>query len=129
MKKKGILNPQINRVISEMGHRDMLIIADAGLPIPREVERIDLILKCGIPSFKEVLSAVLPEMEIEEAYLANEITEKNSQMFDFISSQVKNLHFIAHEDFKELSRKARAIIRTGECSSYANIILISGVTF
>ena len=129
MKKKGILNPQINRVISEMGHRDMLIIADAGLPIPREVERIDLILKCGIPSFKEVLSAVLPEMEIEEAYLANEIIEKNSQMFDFISSQVKNLHFIAHEDFKELSRKARAIIRTGECSSYANIILISGVTF
>ena len=129
MKKKGILNPQINRVISEMGHRDMLIIADAGLPIPREVERIDLILKCDIPSFKEVLSAVLPEMEIEEAYLANEIIEKNSQMFDFISSQVKNLHFIAHEDFKELSRKARAIIRTGECSSYANIILISGVTF
>jgi len=129
MKKKGILNPQINRVISEMGHRDMLIIADAGLPIPREVERIDLILKCDIPSFKEVLSAVLPEMEIEEAYLANEIIEKNSQMFDFISSQVKNLHFIAHEDFKELSGKARAIIRTGECSSYANIILISGVTF
>jgi len=129
MKKKGILNPQINRVISEMGHRDMLIITDAGLPTLREIERIDLILKCGIPSFKEVLSAVLPEMEIEEAYLANEITEKNSQMFDFISSQVKNLHFIAHEDFKELSRKARAIIRTGECSSYANIILISGVTF
>ena len=129
MKKKGILNPQINRVISEMGHRDMLIIADAGLPIPREVERIDLILKCDIPSFKEVLSAVLPEMEIEEAYLANEIIENNSQMLDFISSQVKNLHFIAHEDFKELSRKARAIIRTGECSSYANIILISGVTF
>ena len=85
MKKKGILNPQINRVISEMGHRDMLIIADAGLPIPRKTERIDLILKCDIPSFKEVLNAVLLEMEIEEAYLANEIIEKNSQMFDFIS--------------------------------------------
>ena len=42
MKKNGILNPQLNRVISEMGHRDMLIIADAGLPIPKEVERIDL---------------------------------------------------------------------------------------
>ena len=129
MKKKGILNPQINRVISEMGHRDMLIIADAGLPIPREVERIDLILKCGIPSFKEVLSAVLLEMEIEEAYLANEITEKNSQMFDFISSLIKNPKFITHEELKELSKQARAIIRTGECSPYANIVLVSGVTF
>ena len=129
MKKKGILNPQINRVISEMGHRDMLIIADAGLPIPRKTERIDLILKCGIPSFKEVLSVVLLEMEIEEAYLANEITEKNPQMFDFISSLIKNPKFITHEELKELSKQARAIIRTGECSPYANIVLVSGVTF
>ena len=64
MKKNGILNPQLNRVISEMGHRDMLIIADAGLPIPKEVERIDLTLKCGIPSFAEVLPAVLSELKV-----------------------------------------------------------------
>jgi len=67
MKKGGILNPQLNRVISEMGHWDMLIIADAGLPIPKEVERIDLTLKSGIPSFAEVLPAVLSELEVEEA--------------------------------------------------------------
>jgi len=59
MKKNGILNPQLNRVISEMGHRDMLIVADAGLPIPKGVERVDLVLKYGIPSFAEVLPAVL----------------------------------------------------------------------
>ncbi len=61
MKKEGILNPQLNRVISEMGHHDMLIIADAGLPIPKEVERIDLALKCGNPSFAEVLPVVLSD--------------------------------------------------------------------
>lgn len=131
MKKNGILNPQLNRVISEMGHRDMLIIADAGLPIPKEVERVDLTLKNGIPSFTEVLRAVLSELEVEKAYVAKEIKEKNPQTLNLVSSLMgmREVKFITHEELKELSKQARAIIRTGECSPYANIILISGVTF
>jgi len=129
MKKNGILNSQLNRVISEMGHRDMLIIADVGLPIPKEVERIDLALKCGIPSFTEVLRAILSELEVEETYVAKEIKEKNPQTLNLISSLIGEVKFITHEELKELSKQARAIVRTGECSSYANIILISGVTF
>ncbi|PIY31677.1 MAG: D-ribose pyranase [Candidatus Infernicultor aquiphilus] len=129
MKKGGILNPQLNRIISEMGHGDMLIIADAGLPIPREVERIDLALKCGTPSFAEVLQAVFSELQIEEAYVAKEIKEKNPQTLNLISSIIEEVKFISHEELKELSKQARAIIRTGECSPYANIILISGVLF
>jgi D-ribose pyranase len=129
MKKGGILNPQLNRIISEMEHGDMLIIADAGLPIPREVERIDLALKCGTPSFKEVLQAVFSELQIEEAYVAKEIKEKNPQTLNLISSIIEEVKFISHKELKELSKQARAIIRTGECSPYANIILISGVIF
>ena len=131
MKKNGILNPQLNRIISEMGHRDMLIIADAGLPIPKEVERVDLTLKNGIPSFTEVLRAVLSELEVEEAYVAKEIKEKNPQTLNLVSSLIGigEVKFITHEELKELSKQARAIVRTGECSPYANIILISGVTF
>ena len=129
MKKGGILNPQLNRVISEMGHRDMLIIADVGLPIPQEVERIDLTLKSGIPSFMEVLRAVLSELEVEEAYVAIKIKEKNPQTLNLVSSLIGEVKFITHEELKELSKQARAIVRTGECSPYANIILISGVTF
>ena len=129
MKKNGILNPQLNRVISEMGHRDMLIIADAGLPIPREIERVDLALKCGTPSFAEVLQTVLSELQVEEAYVAEEIREKNLKTLNLISSFIKKVKFITHEELKELSKQARAIVRTGECSPYANIILISGVIF
>jgi len=129
MKKSGILNPQLNRIISEMGHRDMLIIADAGLPIPKKVERIDLALKSGVPSFREVLQAILSELEIEEAYVAKEIKEKNPQTLNLVSSLIGEVKFITHEELKELSKQARAIVRTGECSPYANIILISGVTF
>ena len=129
MKKNGILNPQINRIISEMGHGDMLIIADAGLPIPKEVERIDLALKCGSPSFAEVLTAVLSEFKVEESYVAKEIKENNPPVLNLISSLIKEVQFITHTKLKDLSKKSRAIIRTGECSSYSNIILISGVIF
>jgi len=129
MKKSGILNPQLNRVISEMGHRDILIVADTGLPIPKGVERIDLTLKCGIPSFGEVLQAVLSELQVEEAYVAKEINDKNIKTLNLISSLIEEVKFITHEELKELSRQARAIIRTGECTPYANIILISGVIF
>ena len=129
MKKNGILNPQLNRVVSEMGHRDILIIADAGLPIPKEVERIDLALKCGTPSFAEVLTAVLSELNIEDAYVAKEIKEKNPQTLNLVSSLIGEVKFITHEELKELSKQAKAIVRTGECSPYANIILISGVIF
>jgi len=116
MKKNGILNPQLNRVISEMGHRDMLIIADAGLPIPKGVERIDLALKRGTPSFKAVLQAVLSELQIEEAYVAEEIKEKNPQTLNLIASSIGEVKFITHEKLKGLSKQVRAIIRTGECS-------------
>jgi len=129
VKKNGILNPQINRIISEMGHGDMLIIADAGLPIPKEVERIDLALKCGSPSFAEVLRAVLSEFEVEDCYVAKEIKEKNPQVLNLISSSIKEIQFITHTELKDLSKQSRAIIRTGECSPYSNIILTSGVIF
>ena len=86
MKKSGILNPQINRVLSELDHRDMLIIADAGLPVPLNFERICFGLKYGIHSFKEVLSAILPETEVEETYMTKEIIEKNPRIINFLSA-------------------------------------------
>jgi D-ribose pyranase len=36
---------------------------------------------------------------------------------------------LSHDQFKVLSRQARAIVRTGECQPYCNIVLVAGVTF
>ena len=73
MKKIGILNSEISRVISELGHMDTIVIADAGLPIPPHVKRIDLALKQGVPSFIETVEIVLQEMCVENAYVAKEM--------------------------------------------------------
>ena len=73
MKKTRLINSEISYTISKMGHTDSLTIGDCGLPIPNKVNRIDLALKYGVPTFLETLDTVLEELCVEEIVIANEI--------------------------------------------------------
>ena len=73
MKKTKLINSEISYTISKMGHTDSLTIGDCGLPIPNEVNRIDLALKYGVPTFLETLDTVLDELCVEEIVIANAI--------------------------------------------------------
>lgn len=131
MKKNGILNHQIMLAISTMGHTDSLVIADAGLPIPPEAARIDLALVPGVPGFAETLEAVLGELQVEEAVVAAEMKGRNPAVAAEVNRLLQGIKVqeVSHEQFKELTGKAVAVIRTGECTPYANVILRSGVIF
>jgi D-ribose pyranase len=131
MKKRGLLNAQLSRVIAELGHTDALVIADAGLPIPMDVERIDLALTGGIPSFVDVLNTILGEMQVERAVIAQEMHDRSPQLHTQIGVLMTGcpVSEVPHEEFKALTTRARAIVRTGEFIPYANIILYSGVVF
>ncbi len=131
MKKTVLLNAPVSRLIASMGHTDTLCIGDAGLPIPEESERIDLAVTRGIPSFLEVLSAVLEELEVERALCAEEIKEKNPQILEEIKKLLGDipLEFTSHDILKSLTKKTRGVVRSGECTPFANIILFSGVAF
>lgn len=132
MKKTKLLNSGISSVISRMGHTDMLTIGDCGLPIPQGVERIDLALKLGVPGFLETLDTVLDELCVERIILAEEIQTASPEMHQKILERFSDrvqVEYIPHSEFKRRSAQSRAIVRTGECTSYANVILCSGVTF
>lgn len=131
MKKHGILNSHISEVLSRLGHTDTIVIGDCGLPIPDETIRIDLSIKLGTPSFLETLEAVLDDMAIEKVTLANEIKENNLTVEEEITRLVGGvpIDYISHEELKELTKTAKAVIRTGEATPYANIILHAGVIF
>ena len=73
MKKTGVLNQDISRVISGMGHTDTLVIADAGLPIPSSTERIDLALCQGIPGFLATVEVIVKDLKVDKFILAEEI--------------------------------------------------------
>lgn len=131
MKKIGTLNQPISEVIAGMGHGDMLVIGDAGLPIPPNVRRIDLALTAGVPAFLQTLEVILSELQVEAAIVANETVAVSPVIFNGIKAAIKAIpsSMVSHEDFKLLTRQAVAVVRTGECTPYANIILKAGVTF
>ncbi len=131
MKKTTLLNQPVSSVIAGLGHLDTLVIADAGLPIPPETQRIDLAVSRGVPGFFDVLSAVLSEMTVERAVVAAEMAEVSPQVYERLRQALGDtpVDEETHVVFKEATRSARAVIRTGECTPYANVILVAGVAF
>ena len=91
MKKSGILNSDISRILSYMGHTDTIAIGDCGLPVPEETERIDLALREGMPSFMDVLETVSADMKIEKIVLAEEIRTDNPMVLEQILELCGNL--------------------------------------
>jgi len=132
MKRGELLNSYLSSLIADLGHKDKVVIADAGLPVPAGVEKIDLAVSCGLPGFVGTLQAVLSEYQIEAGIMAEEVKSENPLVLDetlAILPETIEPEYVSHEDFKRLTEDCKAVIRTGECSPYANIILVSGVTF
>lgn len=131
MKKTKVINSDISRVIAQMGHFDKLSIGDAGMPVPKGTEKIDLAIDNGIPSFMDVLNNVLEELEVQKIYLAEEIKENNPTVLAQITDRLPDtpIEFIPHNDMKTELNNCHAFIRTGEMTPYANILLESNVVF
>lgn len=131
MKKEGVFNSKLSYYIASMGHKDMLTIVDMGYPIPKKADYVDLVLDKGKPSFIETLKIILKELEIEKIIIAKEMKENNSSNYKKTTELFSNIEKeqITHEAFKELAKESKFFVRTGECTPYSNIILVSGVIF
>jgi D-ribose pyranase len=147
MKKGGILNTELLRIVSNMGHGNMLFIVDRGFPFPVHdlTKKIDLAVGHNIPRFLEVVAVVLEDLEIEKAIIANETETMSPEVYKEllkIFKSVKNkgreivIEKIPHDRFKHIGlrgaeegEEVKAIVRTGEFTPYSNVILVSGVPF
>lgn len=131
MKKSGVLNSDISRVLSYMRHTDTICISDCGLPCPDETELIDISLEKGVPDFVRVLKAVVNDMSVEKILLAEEIRVKNPAVLKEIQTLLPGVRtdFMPHEEFKKKLLSCKAVVRSGEASPYANIILQSACIF
>ena len=139
MKKSTLLNAEISAVVARLGHTDSLTIGDAGLPVPQGPQRIDMALTQGVPGFLQVVAAVTDEMQVESVILAEEMLQHNVHLHGELIALIERLQrqqgnsisvtYISHQQFKERTQSCQAVVRSGECSPYANIILNAGVTF
>jgi D-ribose pyranase len=130
MKKEGILHPELSYMIASLGHGDRFCISDAGLPIPPQVNRIDLAYVPGSPPFFSVLDVILKEIAVEEVFWAMEVSKDPSLAGKF-EKRFRDMKCssVTHEDFKKMLPEMRFIVRTGEYTPFSNIILSCGVPF
>ncbi len=130
MKKLGILNRELAGIFARIGHTDRIMIADCGLPIPDGVTCIDLSYKIGEPGFMVILETVLADYNSEKAIIATEMSAENESLYKEVHELIQTpFEEVSHEQLKQLSKEAKVIIRTGEATPYANILLQSGVIF
>lgn len=132
MKKSGILHAELSRTIASMGHLDMLVIGDAGLPVPKGVPTIDLALVAGVPTFLETLQAVLGELHVQKGIIDTEqekVSPRMAEAFKEMWPEQIQLEAVPHAELQELVKDAKAVVRTGEFTPYSNIVLVAGVLF
>ncbi|MDX7844659.1 D-ribose pyranase [Aeromonas caviae] len=139
MKRGKLLNAPLSALVAQMGHTDEITVCDAGLPIPTGPERIDLALMTGTPSLETVLTALLTDLVVEKVIMASEIKAISPAAHQALVDQLEAhavaqgkpiaIEYCLHEEFKTRSRQSKAIVRSGEVTPYANLILCAGVAF
>lgn len=129
MKRNGLLNKDLNEVIAGIGHLDTFCICDAGFPIPEDRRRIDLSIVPNMPRFMPVLREILKEFIVEKAIVAHETQTNSPQIVKELREAMPGVEFqfVPHVEFKQMSRTVKGVVRTGECTPFCNVILVSGV--
>ena len=132
MIKEGIFHPQLLRVLGEIRHKDMIVIGDAGLPIPKGVERVDLGWIKGSPSYLQVLEEIAKVLVIDEAIFAEEALEVSKDLHEKALKLLPEglpVSYVPHTKLKEISKDAKAIVLTGEFTGYTNVVLVAGCAY
>lgn len=127
MKKQGILNAQLMGELTKIRHEDIIVICDIGFPIPKGSNVVDVSLVEGLPTFPQVLKAVLNEI-IVESYTFFDIMKKyNEEYYQFLQDNLVNQAWaeLSMPEFVARSQEAKLFIRTGEAKPASNIMLRS----
>jgi D-ribose pyranase len=128
MLKTGILNPQVNSLLSRVRHTNTLVIADRGFPFWPMIETVDISLVDDIPTVLQVLAAIRSNFIVGKAWMAEEFlknnNEKTRKAFAGALAGIALQHE-PHVEFKKRVPGAIGLIRTGDTTQYANLILES----
>ena len=128
MKRGGIINARLAGEIARLGHTDLVVVCDAGLPIPPGPAVADLAFRLGVPSFETVLSGLLEELVVEGATAAEESRE-SPEVGRVLHDLLPDLGLVPHDELKRMTAGAKLIVRPGEATPYANVILRCGAAF
>lgn len=128
MKNHGVIHPDLVRALARLGHKDEVLICDAGFPIPLGIERIDLAYRLGSPNFADVVGTIVGDIVVESVVVAD---ESSDDLVGWLKSTTESgsTERVTHAQLKERAGRSRVVVRTGETTPYTNVILVAGVAF
>jgi len=132
------MSPDLIKVLMEMGHGDEIVIAEGNFPSAANAKRL---VRCDGLSASAVLKSILELFPIDTytkspislmAVVENDaispfIWEEYSKILNHSDAENKEVEYLERFAFYERSKKAYAIVATGEEALYANSILRKGV--
>lgn len=128
MIETGILNPAIASLLRRVRHTNTLVVADRGFPYWPMMETVDISLVDDVPTVSQVVEALLANYRIGAAWMAEEFRRENAApVVDAFSDLLGSVSiaFEPHVEFKKRVPGAVGLIRTGDTTQYANVILES----
>ncbi|MED4204743.1 L-fucose mutarotase [Neobacillus mesonae] len=133
-----IISPELIKILMEMGHGDEIVLADGNFPAASNAERL---IRCdghGVPELLEAILKFFPLdtysdhsvslMQVVEGDATQpKIWDDYCAVIQKYDSHFSSFKMVERFDFYERSKKAYAIVATGENALYANIMLKKGV--
>ena len=130
MLRGEVLNTELNRALAAMGHGDVLIVCDAGFPIPSDAWRIDLAITQDFPPLLPVLENVAGALIAEKVLFGQDVVTNNPPLHRELQRIFADaeLAAIPHATIMtETAARAKEIVRTGGFTPWGNVALVSGV--
>lgn len=133
----SILTPELLKIMMEMGHGDELVIGDGNFPAAGNAKRLVRLDGHGVCEILDAMLQFFPLDTYVEAPVGLMAVTPGDDVKPVIWDEYKkiisrregsrNIEMIERFEFYERARNAYAIVATGECALYANIILKKGV--
>lgn len=130
MQPNKILNAKLAGSLATLGHSDVVLVTDAGFPIPKDANIVDLGLTAGTVDVLEILRTLRQHMFVEEVRFAPEVKTEYPKLY----KQVQEIYtgsgasFIPapHEELIDTwAPKAKLVIRSGSLTAWANFALVA----
>jgi L-fucose mutarotase len=134
----GILNPDLLKILAEMGHGDEIVIADGNFPAAFVAKKLIRMDGHGVPDILAAILKFFPLDTYTELPVALMAVNSHENVKPAIWNEYKTIIKTSEEPFKEFefverftfyerAKAAFAVIATSESALYANIILRKGV--
>jgi D-ribose pyranase len=135
--KPRILNPELAAALATLRHGETIFIADAGsgtspksfYPLAPDVQVIDVAVATGVPTFEQVVTAIVEVGDIEQAIVTEDMQDASPEQRQWLADLLgdDNIHEMRYiPDYYELRNRAKVLIQTGDCGVHRQAVLVGG---